>query len=64
MVDERGGPICLLPAEYAGARGSAGSIGAGEFENSGPQPKAVGPSDRLSESAVDGPALPRTHARR
>jgi lipoyl synthase len=30
-----------------------GPSASGEFENSGPQPKAVGPSTRLSESAAD-----------
>jgi lipoyl synthase len=38
----------------AGAEGAAaGPSASGEFENSGPQPKAVGPSDRLSEQAAD-----------
>jgi lipoyl synthase len=31
----------------------AGPSASGEFENLGPQPKAVGPSDRLSEQAAD-----------
>jgi lipoyl synthase len=32
---------------------AVGPSASGEFENSGPQPKAVGPSDRLSEQAAD-----------
>jgi len=32
---------------------AAGPSASGEFGNSGPQPKAVGPSDRMSEQAAD-----------
>jgi lipoic acid synthetase len=36
-----------------GEGADAGPSASGEFENLGPQPKAVGPSDRLSEQAAD-----------